>query len=256
MGTLLQMSVQGTCQESVEKAKEVALDTIQQWEERLSVFRGESDLYRLNQGLLAEADLSSSTREALKLARHYHDETQGAFNPQLQGQWDLGAFGKGFALDQAQMRLVAFSDIFSFRMDFGGQLLFWDREDHVSEIVVIEIPGWGRDELPEFWMKRRGSISTSAPFEKGGHILDPRTLKPMNARRSVTVIAPSAAQADAWSTALFVLGPEEGLRRVAKFPQLEAFFVEWANQRPHIWMSPLWPQNTARHTGIGTIHRP
>jgi thiamine biosynthesis lipoprotein len=47
-----------------------------------------------------------------------------------------------------------------------------------------------------------------------GHILDPRTGRPAEGVISATVLAGSAAEADALATALYVLG-EEGLERVA-----------------------------------------
>ena len=44
------------------------------------------------------------------------------------------------------------------------------------------------------------------------HILDPRTGRPVERRTgSVTVLADSCLEADAWATALYVLGPTEGL---------------------------------------------
>lgn len=47
-----------------------------------------------------------------------------------------------------------------------------------------------------------------------GHILDPRTGRPAEGVHCATVIAPSAADADALATALYVLG-REGLPRIA-----------------------------------------
>ena len=41
-----------------------------------------------------------------------------------------------------------------------------------------------------------------------GHILDPRTGEPALGPASVTVLAPTAAEADALSTAFYLLGPE------------------------------------------------
>ena len=65
-----------------------------------------------------------------------------------------------------------------------------------------------------------GSVATSAGSERDlsvngtrvGHILDPRTGRPAPFRGSVTVWAERALMADVLSTALYVMGPDEGLR--------------------------------------------
>ncbi|HHX86802.1 MAG TPA: FAD:protein FMN transferase, partial [Firmicutes bacterium] len=66
-------------------------------------------------------------------------------------------------------------------------------------------------------------------FEQEGqryhHILDPHTGYPASRLISVTVIAPSATEADALSTAVFVLGPEQGLKLIESLPGVEAILV-------------------------------
>ena len=57
------------------------------------------------------------------------------------------------------------------------------------------------------------------------HILDPRTGRPVERRSgSVTVLADSCLEADAWATALYVLGPDAG-RELAEARGLAAFFL-------------------------------
>jgi thiamine biosynthesis lipoprotein len=47
--------------------------------------------------------------------------------------------------------------------------------------------------------------------------MDPRRGAPLvNGLASVTVVAPTTMLADAWATALLVLGPERALRRAAE----------------------------------------
>lgn len=57
------------------------------------------------------------------------------------------------------------------------------------------------------------------------HIIDPRTGESPSELSSATAIAPSAAEADALSTALMVLGVREGLEFIEQIPDTEAFLV-------------------------------
>jgi thiamine biosynthesis lipoprotein len=68
------------------------------------------------------------------------------------------------------------------------------------------------------------------------HIIDPRTGHPVAGVAGVTVIGPSAAEADALSTALFVAGISETKRILAACPGCEAIFVP--DRHPiEIWLT-------------------
>lgn len=66
--------------------------------------------------------------------------------------------------------------------------------------------------------------SFSADFSRH-HILDPRTLASPGELASATVLAPTAMEADALSTAMMVLGVRDGLALVERSPQVEALLV-------------------------------
>ena len=57
------------------------------------------------------------------------------------------------------------------------------------------------------------------------HVIDPRTGQPVAGLAQVTVVADTAGEADALSTALFVLGPEAGLGLLRSYPGTTALFV-------------------------------
>ena len=59
-----------------------------------------------------------------------------------------------------------------------------------------------------------------------GHILDPRTGVPADGPASVTVLAPTAAEADALSTAFYLLGVDEAEQWLKGRPDVGAIFVE------------------------------
>ncbi|MFM7185623.1 MAG: FAD:protein FMN transferase [Planctomycetota bacterium] len=137
-----------------------------------------------------------------------------------------GAIGKGFAVDRA-LALVAAGGAPS-ALVHGGQSSV--RARGVQGPAVPGRRGWRVGLRHPLRPGRRlatitledealGTSGSGTQFfvDRGrrlGHILDPRTGRPAEGVISATVIAPSAAEADALATALYVLGPE-GLAMLA-----------------------------------------
>jgi len=92
-----------------------------------------------------------------------------------------------------------------------------------------------RDRMPHFARLplSGGAIATSGRYEQFvaaggrtyGHILDPRTGVPAEGLIAVTVLARDAMTADAWGTALFVLGGADARRIAAARDDIEAVLV-------------------------------
>ena len=69
------------------------------------------------------------------------------------------------------------------------------------------------------------AIATSARYERGQHIIDPRTRRPATGVASVSVVGPDLTFADAYATALFVMGVD-GLAWLAeRHPDYGAFLI-------------------------------
>jgi thiamine biosynthesis lipoprotein len=66
---------------------------------------------------------------------------------------------------------------------------------------------------------------TEADGVRRGHIVDPRSGRQPVFDGSVTVLTRDAAMADALATALFVMGPEEGMGFAERTPGVDAIFV-------------------------------
>src|SRR5262245_36532021 len=153
---------------------------------------------------------------------------------------DLGAVAKGLAIDLAARELQSLHD---FAIDAGGDLyLAGHRPDGAAWSVGIRNPrpnGPDRsgDELIEILHVSDAAVCTSGDYERrtpdatqGHHLVDPRTGASANALTSVTVIAPTAMDADAVATAAFVLGPTEGLR-LCEALGVEALFLSPSSGR-------------------------
>ncbi len=75
-------------------------------------------------------------------------------------------------------------------------------------------------------MSTSGDYATSfSPDHRACHIFDPATGRSPEFFSSVTVLAPSAQEADALSTAVFVMGLDRGARMIEATPRADAFFM-------------------------------
>lgn len=150
---------------------------------------------------------------------------------------DVTAVTEGFAVDAIAGRLAE-RGVTRALVDLGGeQRATGSGPDGRPWRVGVErpdAPSGAASALPGWIVALRdAAISTSGRqrnfFAAGGkrysHVIDPRTGRPVDhALVSVSVIAREALLADGWSTALLVLGPDEGLR-VAEREGLAALFV-------------------------------
>ena len=75
------------------------------------------------------------------------------------------------------------------------------------------------------------SLATSGDYERGQHIIDPSTQAPATRCQSVTIIGSNAAETDALATAVFVLGPDQGLQLIEYLPGFEALIIDRDGQQ-------------------------
>ncbi len=121
---------------------------------------------------------------------------------------DLGAVAKGLAVDAAARELAEFHN---FAIDAGGDLYLSGRNAQ-NEPWAVGIRHPRNDgELIDRLQIMNQAVCTSGDYERGEHILDPRTAQAAQRVASATVVAPFAMLADALATAAFVMGPEDGI---------------------------------------------
>ncbi|MCA9001222.1 MAG: FAD:protein FMN transferase, partial [Planctomycetes bacterium] len=113
--------------------------------------------------------------------------------------------------------------------NLGGQVLMEGRQ----EWIEVAHPS-KRSLAVARWKLDSGSLATSGNSERSrtvhgvqiGHVLDGRTGRPAKDFGSVTVWCSSALDADCLSTALFAMGPEEGLRFASNRTDVRVLFIE------------------------------
>jgi len=200
--------------------------------------------------------LKTPSPDELARARQQSGLRQFAFDPasgtlvrRSAGAWmDSGGFGKGAALRAVQAALRA-AGIRAALVDFGGQgLAMGSSPDGPASggwTIGVAHP---TDRLVPVraLVVRDQSVSTSGQSEQAGHILDPRSGRPVPAWGSVTVVAQDPVVADILSTALFVMGPDDGLRWASGRNDVGALFLILRNGRVEArWnraMEPLFKE--------------
>lgn len=202
------------------------------WVDRVfSVHRPDTLATALRTGRRTEADLSImdgiervmlGVIEQCRVAR---DLTGGAFDPwAVPGGFDPSGYVKGWAAQRVADRLVR-RGLGNVCVNAGGDVVCrggaapgepWRvgvrHPDDAGAVARTVTPG-------------DGAVATSGAYERGAHIVDPRTGRPARGARSATVVGPDAGFAEVYATALVVAG-RDGAGWFGELPGWEAFVVD------------------------------
>jgi thiamine biosynthesis lipoprotein len=143
---------------------------------------------------------------------------------------DAGGFGKGAALDRVAETEGGHGTA-AWMIDLGGQVAVGGQSGKPWPVALAHPQR--RDEAVLHLRLHAGSLATSGGSVRDvevegrtvGHTLDPRTGRTVSRAESVTVWHPRALVADVLSTALFVMGVDEGLAWAAARELAACFLV-------------------------------
>jgi len=146
---------------------------------------------------------------------------------------DLSAIAKGYAVDLIVDRLqgIGANNVL---MEVGGEIVARGKSPsgHVWRLGIETPSATGREVFEVVGLSDE-AMATSGDYRnfyevdgaRVSHLIDPRTAQPIAHRlASVTVITERCSTADAWATALSVLGEDEGLK-LAEAQGLKAYFI-------------------------------
>jgi thiamine biosynthesis lipoprotein len=146
---------------------------------------------------------------------------------------DLSAVAKGYAVDRVAEALLKAGHA-NFMVEIGGEIRVHGHNlAGVPWRLGIERPQVAGREIHTVVLLTDGSLATSGDYRlfreiEGrwiSHIIDPRSGRPVEHRlASVSVVDDLCVRADAYATALLVLGPDEGMR-LAEEEDLAVLFL-------------------------------
>jgi len=224
-----------------------ALDDVVRWlhhvDATFSTYRDDSEITRFGRGELSLDELGHGTQQILLRCIELTDLTGGAFDafdvPAPNGTMlDPSGLVKGWSIECAAAMLQA-AGATNFCINAGGDIVVrgeaapteeWRvgirHPDHAEQFaVVLDVCG-------------PIGIATSATYERGAHIIDPRVGAPTTALASATVIGTDLGTADAYATAAFVMGIDS-IDWIGRQPGYHAYLIThdgttvWSAGFPH-----------------------
>ena len=147
---------------------------------------------------------------------------------------DLSAVAKGYAVDRVAEALAGLGER-DFMVEVGGEVRAHGANERGGPWRIgIERPQLTRGAVQRVVPLANAALATSGDYrnyreiggERFSHVMDPRTGRPIRHRLvSVSVAHPSCMIADAWATALLVLGEDEGPETAARLDLAALFLV-------------------------------
>jgi len=146
---------------------------------------------------------------------------------------DLSTIAKGFGVDKIA-RYLESEGVVNFLVEIGGEVRSSGQPNPARDwVIAIEKPVSEHRAIQQIISPKDNGLATSGDyrqyFEENGHrfshIIDPDTAMPIDHKLvSVTVIHPSCMTADGLSTAIMLMGPDDGLE-FARAQNLAAFMI-------------------------------
>ena len=179
---------------------------------------------------LLAGDLGEEIDEVFALCDVFHDESHGIFDVTAVrapngSSFDPSGLVKGWSLDRAAAILERHGAR-NFAINGGGDIAIrGEQQPGIPWSIGVRHPR--EPEMSAAVLDLRGpcSIATSATYERGAHIVDPRDGEPTATVASMTIVGPDLTVVDVCATTAFVLGVDGLEWLLATHPECEGFVV-------------------------------
>jgi len=146
---------------------------------------------------------------------------------------DLGGIAKGFAVDRCYDAVIESTPVNAI-FNLGGNIRVHGKATPGRPWRIgVQHPFEEDRTLGALALESGMALATSGNYERFvringrrfAHIIDPRSGYPVEGMAGVTILSPTATEADALSTALFVIGIGDAAATLSRFPDSEALLV-------------------------------
>jgi thiamine biosynthesis lipoprotein len=231
MGMAVSIDVRGDGDESSSASR--GLTEVLEWlhhvDATFSPYVVDSPISQLGRAEVSLDDVSAEVRDILVLCDEVSEMTHGAFDvfavPAPNGTTlDPSGMVKGWSIERAA-EILEDHGLTDFLINAGGDIAVRGRPSKDDQWSVgIRHPEHAGLFAAVLEVTGPIAVATSATYERGAHIVDPRTGRPTTELASVTLVGPDLTYADAYATAVFVMGIE-GLTWLATQPGYDALVI-------------------------------
>jgi thiamine biosynthesis lipoprotein len=168
---------------------------------RFSTYKKDSEVSRFARGELKQRRLSRDLKKVIKSGKSAQAATDGAFSLYAGDIFDPSGYVKGWAIERAS-RIIEKKGYKTYCLSAGGDMkAVGDKTWRIGVQNPVH-----KNKIIATIEARDLAVATSGNYERGNHIINPKTQKPADKLSSVTVIGPNIITADVLATAAFVLG--------------------------------------------------
>lgn len=199
MGTGVSIDIPGAEEAIFNKV----FDRLEQIDDRFSTYKTDSEVSRFKRGEIAEGELSHELKRIVKACKAAEKATNGTFSAWAEGNFDPSGYVKGWAIAEAG-KIINKAGFKTFCIGIGGDILAVSDSDK-NWRIGIQDPANRQSILTTLTVKNM-AVATSGTYERGLHILNPKTKKAADSILSITVVGPDIIDADVLATAAFVQG--------------------------------------------------
>jgi thiamine biosynthesis lipoprotein len=189
---------------------------------RYSTYKTDSEVSRFRDGRLKETGLSAELKHVIKACHEAEAKTDGFFSAWAAGAFDPSGYVKGWAIAEAGKQIED-QGFKTYCIGAGGDILAASDSDKIWQIAIQDPTD--RTKILNKLSIKNCAVATSGNYERGPHIINPKTSQPADGIASVTVTGPDIITADILATAIFA-SVQNKPSFMKKFPDYKILIVK------------------------------
>ena len=170
---------------------------------RFSPYKPASELSKFRRGEIKESDLSREMKRVIRACKQAEKYTDGYFSAHFEGKFNPTGYVKGYGIKEA-WKAIEKAGYKTYCIGAGGDILARSNSAKTWNIGIQDPRN--KSKILNTLSVSNGAVATSGTYERGKHIINPKTGRPANELLSLTVTGPDIIKADVLATACFVMG--------------------------------------------------